>query len=167
MKARRHFLKLASAAAAVPGAAIAQTDYRADGDGKVVGTWQSTHTLPFPPDSFRELLSFADGGILHETNSFLHTASNLDFSSFGLPNLVNASDGQGNWVRSKRGLIQVVFRKILFDGSRRNFGDLYVSGVVLADENRIRARWQVRVVDLEGAVILDFGSATSEGVRLS
>lgn len=166
MTARRHFLKLASAAA-VPAAAITQTDFRADGDNKVVGTWHSTHTLPFPPDSFREFLSFAEGGVLHETNSFLHTASNLDFSAFGLPNLVNASDGQGNWTRSKRGRIQVVFRKMLFDGSRRNFGDLYVSGVVLVDEDRIHASWQVQVVDLEGGVILDFGPATSEGVRLS
>lgn len=167
MNARRHFLKLASVAA-MPMATIASAgEVHEDNRDTLVGTWSSIHTLPFPPDSFREFLSFSEGGVLHETNSFLHSASNLDFSAFGLPNVVNASDGFGNWVRAKHGQVQAVFRKMLFNGSRQNFADLLVSGTLRTDEGKLYAEWQIQVVDLQGAVAVDFGPATSEGVRLS
>src|SRR5262252_2815837 len=100
MKDRRSFLRMASAVA-LPAAALAVSGNApafAAGDGSVadfVGTWNLIHSLPFPPGHFREFLALAEGGVLQETNSFLHTASNADFSLFGLPNVVNASDGMG------------------------------------------------------------------------
>src|SRR5438067_608752 len=100
MNGRRNFLRLASAAAVPAAAAIVSSGVaRADDDSanEFLGVWSTIHTLPFPPGHFREFLSFAEGGVLHETNSFLHTTSNLDFSMFGLPNVVNAADGVGNW----------------------------------------------------------------------
>src|SRR5690348_9735290 len=102
MEQRRRFLKVAYAMA-VPIAAIGSIGNAAQGadDKRVLGTWSGVHTLPFPPGSFREFLSFSEGGVVHETNSFLHTASNVDFSSVGLPSVVNASDGLGNWTRSR------------------------------------------------------------------
>src|SRR5438477_5790750 len=103
MNDRRNFLKLASAAAipavaAVVWSGVAQAD---DGSAKeFLGAWNAIQTLPSPPfppgASFREFLSFADGGVVHETNSFLNTASNLDFSMYGLPKVVNAADGVGS-----------------------------------------------------------------------
>ncbi len=136
-----------------------------DDEETVVGAWKSTHTLPFPPNSFRELLSFAEGGVMHETNSFLYTSSDLDFSMYGLPNIINASDGVGVWTRGKGG-VEVTFRKLLFDGSRRNFGDLLVKGTVRASRTALTANWHIQVVDLSDAVLADFGAATSEGSRI-
>jgi hypothetical protein len=122
---RRQFMKLAAAAVAPASAVVLSAD---DGDVKeLVGAWKSVHSLPFPPGSFREMLIFGAGGTLVETNSFLHTNSNVDFSPFGLPNVVNASDGMGNWSPAGAGYIQVAFRKMLFDGKRNNFGDLRVT----------------------------------------
>src|SRR4051794_15051762 len=117
MNDRRKFLKLASGAAIPAAAAIVSSGvaHAADRSG-FLGAWSSIHTLGFPPGSFREFLSFAAGGVLHETNSFLHTASNIDFSAFGLPNVVNAADGVGNWTDLGNGLGQAVFRKMMFDG---------------------------------------------------
>jgi hypothetical protein len=131
-----------------------------------IGSWNSVHTLPFPPSSFREFLSFVEGGVVHETNSFLYTSSNLDFSMFGLPNVVNAADGVGNWQHSSCGAIQVVFRKMLFDGSRQNFGDLHVTGSVRIDGAKLAASWHVEVLNLSDQLILDFGQASSQGIRL-
>jgi len=166
MNERRRFMKFA-AAAAFPAmlAEVARADDSDDQD--IRGAWQTVHSLPFPPGSFREFLTFGSEGTVHETNSFLHTASNLDFSMFGLPNVLNASDGVGNWRRAGRGAIQVVFRKMLFDGSRRNFGDLKATGIVRVNGSRLRAEWFVSVVDLQDRVIAPLGPATSEGIRLA
>ncbi|MEO6759894.1 MAG: hypothetical protein ABIO24_10615, partial [Saprospiraceae bacterium] len=154
MNDRRRFLKL-GAAASVPAGAVFTVSAQAqqNGDNQIVGAWKTTHSLPFPPFSFREFLTFHFGGGLHETNSFLHTASSLDFSVYGLPNVLNASDGAGNWERSGHD-INVVFRKMLFDGSRQNFADLKVTGVVTVTGGVLKAEWQVNVVDLEDRLIL-------------
>ncbi|MEO8129187.1 MAG: hypothetical protein ABJF23_07815 [Bryobacteraceae bacterium] len=167
MNDRRRFLKLA-AGASVPAAAVFTVSAQAQqsGDNQIVGAWQTTHSLPFPPFSFREFLTFQFGGGLHETNSFLHTASNLDLSPYGLPSVLNASDGAGNWERSGQDMT-VVFRKMLFDGSRRNFADLKVSGVVRVSGGAFQAQWQINVVDLEDRLILPFGPATSNGKRIA
>jgi len=167
MNDRRRFLKfgagvsLPAAAAVFTGSASAQQS----GDNQIVGAWQTTHSLPFPPGSFREFLTFQFGGGLHETNSFLHTASNLDLSLYGLPSVLNASDGAGNWERSGRNM-NVVFRKMLFDGSRLNFADLKVTGVVTVTGGVFQADWQINVVDLDDRVIVPFGPATSRGTRI-
>ena len=170
MNKRRSFLKLASAAAIpVAVAAFSGESLRADdgGGNQILGSWNSVHTLPFPPGSFREFLSFAEGGVMHETNSFLYTSSNVDFSSFGLPNVVNAADGVGNWECLRTGSIHVVFRKLLFDGTRANFGDLRVTGTLNVRHSKLTANWHIEVLNLSGDLLLDFGSATSEGVRLA
>lgn len=169
MNDRRYFLKLASAAA-IPAAAIVSSGVaRAAGDGsanKFLGAWSTIHTLPFPPGEFREFLSFAEGGVLHETNSFLHTASNLDFSMYGLPNMVNAADGAGNWDDAGKGAIRVVFRKMMFNGSRQHFGDLHVTGTLRSNGTKLLAEWHIEVVDRFDKVLADFGPATSEGTRI-
>jgi hypothetical protein len=166
---RRAFLKMSSAAI-VPAAAAALSApiLRADdgSDNALLGAWSSVHTLPFPPGSFREFLSFAEGGVLHETNSFLHTASNLDFSAFGLPNVVNASDGVGHWKRVRDNCYQAIFRKLLFDGSKENFGDLLVTGSIEVHHGALSATWHIEAVNTSGDVLSDFGPGTSEGVRI-
>lgn len=167
MELRRRFLRVVSAMV-IPVAAIGSienSDQRAD-DKRVLGTWSGVHTLPFPPNSFREFLSFSEGGVIHETNSFLHTASNVDFSSLGLPSVVNASDGLGNWTHSRENHTQVAFRKLMFDGSRQNFADLHVIGTIRINDHKLHADWHIRVVDMNGNVLLDFGDATSESTRL-
>ena len=168
MKARRDFLKVAGVAGAGAAAAIVSSGQaRAQGVGNALGSWNSVHTLPIPPGSFREFLSFSQGGVVHETNSYLHTASNLDLSAFGLPNVINASDGVGNWAVAEQRGFQVVFRKMLFNGSGVNFGDLLVTGVVQTDGANLRAQWHIEVLTPAGVVIVDLGPATSQGTRLS
>ncbi len=168
MNARRDFLKLVQVAGAGAAAAvISGGEARAQGAGNLPGSWNTIHTLPFPPGSFREFLSFSQGGAVHETNSFLHTASNLDFSAFGLPNVLNASDGVGNWAVAERGEFRVVFRKMLFNGSRENFGDLHVTGTVQIDGANLQGQWHIEVVNPAGVIIADLGPATSQGVRLN
>lgn len=84
MKDRRKFLKLAATAVLPAGSVVISNDIaRADdGSGKeFLGSWNSIHTLPFPPGQFREFLSFADGGVLHETNAFLHAARRMSGKS--------------------------------------------------------------------------------------
>ena len=161
MNERRRFLKFA-AVAALPVVAGAQ---ESDGN-QITGAWRTVHSLPFPPGSFREFLTFSTGGAVHETNSFLHTASNLDFSALGLPNVLNASDGVGSWERTAQGQVKVVFHKMLFDGSRHNFGDLRVTGNVTIRDGKLHADWLVNVVDTEGQLIAPLGPATSEGSRI-
>jgi hypothetical protein len=161
MNERRRFLKFA-AAAAVPVVASAQEN----SGNQITGAWRTIHSLPFPPGSFREFLTFSTGGAVHETNSFLHTASNLDFSAFGLPRVLNASDGLGSWERTAQGQVKVVFHKMLFDGDRRNFGDLRATGTVTIRDGKLQADWMVEVVDLEGKLIAPLGPATSEGSRI-
>src|ERR1700753_779751 len=107
MNGRRNFIKLAPALA-IPAAAEALSP--PDGNAgeertSLLGAWNSVHTLPFPPGSFREFMSFAEGGVFHETNSFLYTSSNLNFSAFGLPSAINGADGVGNWTDSGQGVI--------------------------------------------------------------
>ena len=81
--------------------------------------------------------------------------------------VINASDGVGNWTIGEHGSLQVVFRKLLFNGARQNFADLHVTGTVLANGVNLQAQWQIEVVDLTGVVIVDLGAATSQGVRIS
>ena len=168
MNARRRFLKLASVAAIPASSMILGQSARAE-DGRekeLVGAWRTVHTLPFPPGFFREFLTLCEGGTLMETNSFLHTNSNVDFSVYGLPNVVNASDGQGNWERIGNGRIQATFRKMLFDGARENFGDLRVVGTLQRNGARLVADWQIEVVDAQDNLLANLGTATSEGYRI-
>ncbi len=170
MNERRKFLKLASAAVMPAAAVIVSSGVARAGDpgaNEFLGAWSTVHTLPFPPGSFREFLSFAQGGVMRETNSFLHTASNLDFSMFGLPNVLNAADGVGSWECGDQGVIQVAFRKMLFDGSRQNIGDLHVTGTLRSDGAKLHADWYIiEVVDLRDNVLVPFPQATSEGTRI-
>ena len=93
MTDRRNFLRRTSAAAVAGGAVTLSTGVLKADDGEVrefLGSWDTIHSLPFPPGFFREFLSFASGGVVHETNSFLNTASNLDLSFYNVPSVVNA-----------------------------------------------------------------------------
>lgn len=82
MRDRQSFLTLAAAAApAIVVAASSTGTAVADdgGGGPSLASWMTIHDLPpgYPAPSFREFLSIGGGGVLHETNSFLHTAGNL------------------------------------------------------------------------------------------
>ena len=178
MNQRRSFLKLAStaalpAAAAMVAGGVARAD---DGSAKeFLGAWNTKHDLPLPPGYFRELLTFADGGVLHETNSFLHTASNADFlhAPFGLTDphwlKVNAADGLGSWERIGNGVVRLAFRKLLFDGNTGvNFGDLVVSGIYSSDGTTLTGSAHIRVLQpFTNQLLADFGYASSRGGRIS
>jgi hypothetical protein len=168
MNARRRFLQLASAGA-IPASATLLSERAQAENGRakgVVGAWKTVVTLPFPPGSFREFLTFCEGGGLLETNSYLHTNSNLDYSAFQLPNVVNASDGQGNWERIGGGQVRAIFHKLLFDGARNNFGDLRVVSTLRIDGARLVGTSHVEIVDTEGNLLGDFGDVASEGERI-
>jgi hypothetical protein len=170
MNGRRHFMKWAPALA-VPAAAeafsLSEGRGREDGSS-ILGAWNTIHTLPFPPGSFREFASFAAGGVFHETNSFLHTSSNLDFSAFGLPSAINAADGAGNWTDCGEGLVIVDFRKLLFDSTQVNFADFVARGTIRVKHEKLHAEWRIHIVDANtDSVLVDFGTATSEGKRLT
>ena len=139
-----------------------------------LGAWNTKHDLPLPPGFFHEFLSFADGGVLHETNSFLHTTSKINFSPFGLTapmwSMVNASDGIGSWERTGNGVASLVFRKILFDGNTgAHFGDLLVSGTYFSDGRSLSGSAHIRVVAPfdDPSVLADFGFAGSKGIRIA
>ena len=169
MNERRNFLRLASAAVIPTAATVLSSGVAQADDGSVaefLGAWNTIHSLKFPPGYFREYLSFGDGNVLHETNSFLHTHSNLDFSGFGLPSIINGSDGLGSWQRIAKGKIRITFRKLLFDGARINFGDLLVIGELQSDGKRLHGYADVQVVDPFGKVIANFGRETTEGTRI-
>ena len=171
MNDRRNFLKLASSAAIPAAAAVVSSGVaRADDGSAQQISWDrgppiTRCRLPFSArSSFREFLSFADGGVLHETNSFLHTASNTPGL---LPNdMVNAADGVGNWERVRNGVIQVAFRKMLFNGARLNFGDLHVTGTAQSDGTNLHAVWHIEILGLDGTLLATLGDATSQGTRL-
>ena len=143
-----------------------ERDSRDDRDDRILGSWNSIHSLPFPPGSFREFLSFAEGGVMHETNSFLNTSSNTDFSFYGLPSAVNAADGIGDWEPLRNGAFRIVFRKMLFDGSRQNFGDLHVTGQLRIGRGKLAANWHIEVLNPAGDLLVDLSEATSESIRL-
>lgn len=160
-------MKMLPALAAIP--AAASNDWRGEELGRdaVLGAWNSFHTLPFPPGNFREFLNFAEGGAFSETNSFLHTASALDFSGFGLPASINASDGVGSWKWLRDGKVAIEFRKLLFDGSKVNFGDLLATGTAAVKRGVLSADWHIVVVNsADGSLLLDFGTASSAGRRI-
>jgi hypothetical protein len=177
MNERRRFLKLASVAAIPAATAFVSSGVARADDGSAkefLGSWNTKHDLSIPPGYFREFLSFADGGVLHETNSFLHTTSKFNFAIFGLSDpqwsMVNASDGLGNWEGVGNRVVQLVFRKLLFDGrSGLNFGDLLVSGTYNSDGQTLSGKAHVRVVAPfdETNVLADFGIAGSIGGRIA
>lgn len=167
MNDRRSFLKMAGPVAAIAVASGKLASANECPAMDIVGAWNTVHTLPFPPGYFREFLAFSEGGTLQETNSFLNPASNVDFSAFGLPSAVNASDGMGNWSRGAKGVVNAVFRKLLLDGSNQNFADLLVTFVFKSDGKTLNGTAHIVVVDpLTSKVVFDFGDSTSEGVRL-
>jgi hypothetical protein len=174
MTERRRFLRFASAAlpAVLVGTVTAHAD---DGSGKeFLGAWNTKHDLPIPPHFFHEFVSFADGGVLHETNSFLHATSRVNLSVLGLMGpqwlAVNAADGQGSWQRTANGVAQIVFRKMLFDGNTgAHFGDLLVSGTCYSDDRNLSVTAQIKVVAPfdDPTVLADFGVAGSTGIRIA
>ena len=167
MDNRRSFLKLAAPAVGLAMVSGEAAPADGTGGGEFLGTWNTIHTLIFPPGYFREFVAFSQGGVLQETNSFLNTASNVDFSAFGLPKVVNASDGMGNWTLVSRGVAKIVFRKLLFDGACYNFADLLVTGVFKSDGKNLSGLPHIVVVDTQtNNVLVDFGQAKSDGIRL-
>ena len=170
MTNRRSFLRQGPAVAMAGGAATLSTGVLKADDGDVkefIGTWDTIHSLPFPPGFFREFLSFASGGVVQETNSFLNTASNLNLSLFGLPEVVNAADGFGSFQRVSKGVIHVDFRKMLFNGARECFGYLRATGTLRSDGDALTGDWDgVNVFDWEGKLLAPLGVATSTGKRI-
>ena len=168
MKPRRRFLRLLTAAAPVAVAAVATGEARADdgGDKAFLGAWNALSTVS-NGYSFRELVTFADGGVLTETNSFLHTASNLNFAPFGFNRVANASDGLGAWSRTGPNTAKAVFRKLMFDpATGQNFGDLLVAGTLTSSGDQFKGQWHVVIVDPAGMVLADLGPVTSVGTRM-
>jgi hypothetical protein len=169
MNPRRRFLRLLSAATPVAVAAVATGDARADdgGDKAFLGAWNVVSTVS-NGFSFREFVSFADGGVLTETNTFLHTASNLSFAPFGFNVIANASDGFGNWSRIAPNVAKATFRKLMFDSATgRNFGDLVVTGTLRSNGDQFSGQWHVEIVDDAGVVLADLGPVTSAGMRMT
>jgi hypothetical protein len=170
MNPRRRFLRLLSAAAPAGLAAAAATGVvRADdgGDKAFLGTWNLVSTVS-NGFSFREFVGLADGAVLTETNSFLHTASNLSFAPFGFNVVANGSDGFGNWSRIAPGIAKGAFRKMMFNpATGENFGDLHVTGTLMSDGAHLTGQWHVEIVDPAGNVLVDLGPVTSVGVRMT
>lgn len=168
MNNRRSFFQAASGLA-IPLAAIATARPANASDGQArefLGAWNTVHSLPFPPGFFREFLTFSPGGGLKETNSFLNLANSQDLSAVGLPKAVKASDGQGNWERRRSGEIEVVFRKLLFNGEGVNFGDLKVTGTLQISGLKLKGEWLVTAVDPNDKLLVSLGPATSEGTLI-
>jgi hypothetical protein len=168
---RRTFLKLVQSASvpavvATLSGAVARAD---DGDVKdLLGAWNTKHSLPMPGAFFREFLTFSAGGVVHETNSFLNTASNLDATPFGFPAVLNASDGFGNWKRIGPRRIEVAFRKMLFDTSRQNIADLRAHGTLMVIGKKLIGNdWTVEIVKpFSNEVIHFLATASTEGWRI-
>ena len=168
MNPRRRFLTLLSAAAPAAVVAAAAGEARADdgGDKDFLGAWNVVSTVS-NGFSFREFVGLADGGVLTETNSFLHTASNLNFAPFGFNVVANGSDGFGNWSRIAPGVAKAAFRKMMFDSATgHNFGDLQVAGTLMSDGVKFSGQWRVQIVDTAGNVLVDLGPVTSVGARM-
>jgi hypothetical protein len=167
MNERRNFIT--SMVAAIPVSVVAsQAAEAADSNvNDVVGAWTTIHTSPVGP--FRELLVFSAGGGVTETNTLLHTNSRLAlFAQFGLPlpAAVNASDGLGNWRRLGPGLVEVVFRKLLFDEQGTHLGDFRVHGRVGLARGRFQAEWDSIRIETLSSGAFEVGPASSEGVRI-
>jgi hypothetical protein len=168
MNARRGFLRLLTVATPAAVAAVLTGDARADdGADKVfLGAWTVLSTVS-NGFTFRELVSFGDGGVLTETNSFLHTAGNLNFAPFGFNKTANASDGVGSWSRTGPRTAKAAFRKLMFDSATgQNFGDLLVAGTLTSNGDEFNAQWRVVIVDPAGVVLADLGAVTSVGTRM-
>lgn len=168
MNPRRRFMKFAAAAALPVSAGLVTGIAHAD-DGDVkefLGAWKTKHTLPpgGPQPDFTEFLTFADGGVLTETNAFLHTSSNLNPPFFPIP-AANASDGMGNWERIGRRQIAVAFRKLIF--SRGQYAaELKVEGILFSDGVRLDATWRRIALELLDGTTIFLGTATSTGTRI-
>lgn len=169
MNERRKFLSL-SAGSLLPvsaGLASAGAVNAADGDDKeFVGAWTTIHTLPLPPNWFREFLTFHSGGTVVETNSFINMTTPQNFEPFGLPKATTGSDGMGNWERIAKGKASVVFRKLLFAAGEYYLGDLVATGTMQSDGENIYGDWVIQVVDVKGNLIVPLGAATSTGTRI-
>lgn len=168
MNARRRFLRFLSVAAPAAVAVAATGVARADdgGDKAFLGTWNVVSTVS-NGFSFREFVGLADGGVLTETNWFLHTASNQNFAPFGLNVVGNASDGFGNWSRIAPGVAKAAFRKMMFNSATgQYFGDLHVTGTLMSDGAKLTAQWHVEIVDPAGNRLVDLGPVTSVGSRM-
>lgn len=165
MTNRRNWLgKAAPAALGVAAASIAPA--QSASVKEFVGAWTTIHSLPFPPNWFREFLTINSDGTVVESNAFLCEAHSQDFSLFGLPSAVKGSNGMGNWERIAPGRISMSFRKMLFNGEGLYFGDFKATGILTTDGPKLLADWQVSVFDVNDVLILPLGPATSEGARI-
>lgn len=170
MNQRRLFLRMLPAAAPAAVAAVAMEKAQADdgGDKAFLGSWNVMATVVANGFKFREFLSFAEGGVVNETNTFLHTASHLSFVPFGVNVVANASDGFGNWTRTGPRTAKAVFRKLMFDATTgNNFGDLRVSGTITSNGDQFSGEFHVEIVDAAGGVLANLGTVLSVGTRLT
>ena len=63
-------------------------------------------------------------------------------------------------------MIQVVFRKMMFDNTHQNFADMRVTGALHSDGITLTGVWIVQLVGLDDHVLIEFPPATSEGTRM-
>jgi hypothetical protein len=167
MKQRRDFLKWAAAVMLLSAAGLQAAEGNVN---DLPGGWITYHSSPTGP--FKELLTFADGGALTETNTLLHTASNLGFfAAFGLPPGLNASDGRGTWTRIGPAQAQIEFRKLMFGQGGAYFGDFWVKGVATLSRAGLHIDWsQVLIVDPNDHPLLDLiqvlGPSSSDGTKI-
>jgi hypothetical protein len=165
MTNRRNWLsKAAPAALGVAAVSVAPAQEPSAKD--FIGAWTTIHTLPFPPNWFREFLTINADGTVVETNSFLCEAHSQDFSALGLPRSVKGSNGMGNWQLIAPGRIAVSFRKMLFNGEGNYFGDLKATGTIALGGGNMYADWQVAIFNVHDVLVLPLGPATSEGPRI-
>ena len=61
---------------------------------------------------------------------------------------------------------ELFFARCCFDGSRQNFGDLHVTGQLRIGRGKLAANWHIEVLNPAGDLLVDFGEATSQGIRL-
>lgn len=164
MSGRRKFLKVLSGATIPAGMALLPTGVARADDTKYLGAWMLIHPGPF--GNFREYNVFATGGALNENNSFIHAGSKVNLTGFNLPwAAISGNDGVGTWAQGAGGLIQFLFRKLLFN-SGVYFGDLKVTGSAHSDGRNLSVTWtSIEIVDPNNndAVLANLGSGTSLG----
>ena len=171
-------------ALAAPGTVLAQGNSSAS--PAPVGAWLATVTFetipgaPPPPPPFKEILTLHAGGTVSETNTTLSSASGL------LPppyNLVG-SDGYGTWERAGSGKVAITVTKLVFCGEQSAFcfqfakqpgeqlGYLQVRMIARISGNTLSvdaadSSTTLHVgSDINTPIIIPFGAAAAEGVRL-
>lgn len=169
MNRRNSIKRLAVLAGLAPVAAHAQASTN---DPDITGAWYLTTTPdPIPgvpaelqPQAFSEIMTFAQGGAMTETNTLVHTSSYVPGNP--LPTNVNGSDGFGSWKKSGANSIEVAFIKMLYNQSGRHIGFLRVLSKLTVENGKMRGPSQVEFQFTDPQMPPLPGSTNSEGNRI-